>query len=802
MAGIPTPGPLKISRFKKLVLLTKMTEDQFRDEVVRPLFLLQGLKDGRDFCGVHEKGKDAVFISVDQLGLNNIYVVQTKRGSLNLTRKTSTNLLEAITQIKTALGTRVYLTKTKEKKYPVKVMLCASGQINEHARTHIVEEIADPRIDFLDGDDLIPRIDDLLPELWLGINAEVTPYFRQIARSVDSQEDLLSVSEMLPSGGKVGAASDKVFVPIHVFRISIKVEKIHGAYVPSPGFEEFPVTSLLNKKEQKILIIGEAGSGKSTCIRRLAYLLAQKGLVDPEHYTIPVLLRATDIPDHPQANLVESCRKETERILGTGKSAFSRNDLTEGRVVIFIDALDELADDQARKKIIQLVEAHSALYPKSKVVLTSREHAYLETAAELDTYTTYYVSPIDLPQASQLVDKLRKQRNLSSESSKEIVRRLQQVHGLDLNPLLVTVFVATTDYARKDIPANITELFKKYTEMMLGRWDSGKGLAQQYQAPLKDFLLTRVAYEMHRRQVTSLDLDEFRAITERELADRGHREDTTQILDELTRSGLFRIIDNKLEFRHLLLQEFFAGRGVPSRESLEGIISDPWWQRAIVFYFGSNPGDIETIDQIRKRVVSRPINERYQAALTIGLALQACYLAEVKNKLDVVLWVFDNITEAKESLLLQIDGNKPSLRGFLMYYLFGKESVASDLLKDNVKAVQDKWQEWTLSDKEKEERLFWLIIGLIEIGAVAEAEALLQSFRPSDPKLLLGIHISCTFVHQLRVSTKEERQISERMCKSIGSKVTELRAQLMDEFRADLLEMRKGEIKAIEHKSS
>ena len=35
-----------------------------------------------------------------------------------------------------------------------------------------------------------------------------------------------------------------------------------------------------------------------------------------------------------------------------------------------------------------------------------------------------------------------------------------------------------------------------------------------------------------------------------------------------------------------------------------------------------------------------------------------------------------------------------------MYYLFGKESVASDLLKDNVKAVQDKWQEWTLSDKE------------------------------------------------------------------------------------------------------
>ena len=60
-----------------------------------------------------------------------------------------------------------------------------------------------------------------------------------------------------------------------------------------------------------------------------------------------------------------------------------------------------------------------------------------------------------------------------------------------MNRLLVTVFVATTDYSRKDIPANITELFKKYTEMMLGRWDASKGLAQQYQAPLKDFVLPK-----------------------------------------------------------------------------------------------------------------------------------------------------------------------------------------------------------------------------------------------------------------------------------------------------------------------
>lgn len=682
------------------------------------------------------------------------------------------------------------------------MILCASGQINEHARIHIVDEVSDPRVEFLDGDDLIPKIDELLPELWFGIDAEVTPYFRLIAKSVDSQEDILSVSEMLPSGGKVGAASDKVFVPIHLFKVAVKVERQRGSTFQRPMFEDFPVTGLLSKKEQKILIIGEAGSGKSTCIRRLAYLLAQKGLSDPQNYTIPILLRAVEIPDRSEANLVEFCRQETERILGTGKPAFSKADLAEGKVVIFIDALDELADDKDRRRVVSLVEAHLAIYPLTKVILTSREHVYLETASELNSYTTYYISPIDLAQASQLVDKLRRQANLSSESSKEIVRRLQQVHGLDLNPLLVTVFVATTDYSRKDIPANITELFKKYTEMMLGRWDASKGLAQQYQAPLKDFLLTKVAYEMHRRQVTNLDIEEFRSITESELSARGHKVDSGHIFEELLRSGLFRIINSRLEFRHLLLQEFFAGRGIASRESLEGVISDPWWQRAIVFYFGSNPGDIETIDHIRKRIVSRPIEERYQAALTIGLALQACYLTEVKDKLAALLWVFDALVEAKDTLLKYVDGDRSSLRGFLVYYLFGKESVASDILRDNVEEAKKTWEGWTLSDQERDERIFWLIVGLLEIGAVKEAETLLSSFHPLNPKLLLGIHISCTYVSKLRVSTKEEKFISERMCKSISSKVAGLRMQLVDEFRSDLLEVRKGEIKAIEQKSS
>lgn len=140
--------PETISRFRKQRFLLAMSEDRFRDEVVRPLFLRRGLQDGRDLCGPFEKGKDAVFLSVDKLGQEDVYVVQTKKGNINLARKAHSNLIEAVTQLRTAFQTKVVLIKGKKSLLPTKVILCVSGQINEAAKQHIVQEIGDPDLYF------------------------------------------------------------------------------------------------------------------------------------------------------------------------------------------------------------------------------------------------------------------------------------------------------------------------------------------------------------------------------------------------------------------------------------------------------------------------------------------------------------------------------------------------------------------------------------------------------------------------------------------------------------------------------
>jgi len=123
-----------LSRFKKERYLSALTEDAFRDHIVRPLFLRLGYGDGRDLCGPNEKGRDTIFSEQDKLGFLNIIAVQTKKGKINLAKRADANLLEIIVQLRTALGTPVLLTGQRRKVYPQVAILCTSGKINDSAK--------------------------------------------------------------------------------------------------------------------------------------------------------------------------------------------------------------------------------------------------------------------------------------------------------------------------------------------------------------------------------------------------------------------------------------------------------------------------------------------------------------------------------------------------------------------------------------------------------------------------------------------------------------------------------------------
>lgn len=792
--------PEIISRFKKEAYLLKLSEDNFRDNVIRPLFLRWGLKDGRDLCGPTEKGKDVVFIQKTQWNVDEIIAVQTKKGSLNLSKKKSTNVTEAITQLRTALETRIFFIATREKKLPAKVFLCTSGKINEAAKIHITNEIKDTRLLFLDSDDIITLIDQHIPELWLGIDAELMPYLRSIKQNIESNSSFFSNSDILSGGALSDSATDDMFIPLKLHRTVLKLKKQSGRMTRVPTFEEIPIVGLLSRKENVLLIQGDAGAGKSTALRRIMYVLANKGIEGNKKFFIPVLLRANNekLLDE-NYSFVEICIEETKRITNSINPSISNDNLKNGDVIILIDALDEVSCDEDREIVLKKILDFSNNYSKCKVVITSRNIPFLSKNEEMKKILSYSISPINFTDIDRILKRFEKKQALTKEGAKEIMRRLQQIHGMELNPLLVTIFAATSDYNRKDIPANITELFKKFTEMMLGRWDEAKKLEQQYHAPLKDFLLCKIAFEMHSRKNTSILISEFKYFIKKELISRGHKGNVDQLTDEiLNRSNLFRFQDDKIEFRHFLLQEFFAGRGIPSKDYLKTIIYDLWWQRAIVFYFGQNPDESTGLVEIMECSTISSRKDIFTASLTIGLALQAAYLIKIDIKSKLLESVIRGISLGKDDVVIKIGRNNHPLMNFISYYLIGRDSVACNFLSEQVDDIITNFNNLNPSKDEYEVFMFWLIIGLIESGALDVAENYVKKFKPKDARFLLAIHLGCFLTHNLRITSKESKRIAENIMRRLEERITKLREEFLEEYKSELIELKMGEIVAIE----
>ena len=261
------------SLLNKQKYLSSLSEEEFRDKVVRELFFRLGFKDGREYCGPLEEGKDCIFIENNKFGDFDVIAVQTKKGNLNKSGKQHENLLYAKTQIRTALDSKIPFVEKKTSRLPDKVLLVISGRINLMARKDIIDELSDPRISIFDSDFLIPKIDEVFPELWLNINTNIFPYLKKIV--VTNTGDELENS--------LNPITDENFIPLHFYRTDLQIKKIKGKIINDPVLNEYNLKDILVEKSKLILILGEGGSGKSTLLRRILFKCADDGLKDLEN---------------------------------------------------------------------------------------------------------------------------------------------------------------------------------------------------------------------------------------------------------------------------------------------------------------------------------------------------------------------------------------------------------------------------------------------------------------------------------------------------------------------------------------
>jgi len=309
------------------------------------------------------------------------------------------------------------------------------------------------------------------------------------------------------------------------------------------GGDRTPLLATLALAANRLAVLtGDAGSGKTTFVNYLAYLLATNSPTLPEALAgaLPVrlLLRevaARQIPVSARqgaASMIwDAIRDDLRQRLGetAGDRAFGawQQRLLKEPGVILLDGLDEVPEAQRRRQVLlQAIQDFLAPLPKvTRVLVTARPYAYADPQWRLPRFSTLALAPFDEGQVQRFIDRwyqavapsLSWDRQTAQRRGERLAAALQErpfLADLASRPLLLTL-MATLHSSWGQLPEDRADLYEETVKLLLARWQRGREVLGPDNEPLIEpgiaqvlgvgdtsvrEALERLAFTVHQRQ--------------------------------------------------------------------------------------------------------------------------------------------------------------------------------------------------------------------------------------------------------------------------------------------------------------
>ncbi|HEY9622521.1 MAG TPA: NACHT domain-containing protein, partial [Crinalium sp.] len=409
---------------------------------------------------------------------------------------------------------------------------------------------------------------------------------------------------------------EKVFVPLRVAPES--VDHIPSALVPPRDLGEsrqiwdFLSAIATQPTFRRMVVIAPPGLGKTTLLEHLTLTYAKN---DQRRYQrkaptlIPVLIYLREVreaiaSDQPPElpDLIQ--RQDLVYKLNPPPNWFLTK-LKQGKCLVMLDGLDEVADATQRQKVSQWVDQQIKDYPGNTFILTSRPFGY-RSAPLAEAGIILEVQPFTLKQMEQFIQNWYLQTEVMSRLGKEdatarsaarqqandLISRIEYVPSLAamaVNPLLLTM-IATVHRYRGTLPGRRVELYAEICDVLLGPRQDAKGIADMLTATQKKSVLQVLALKAMQRKTR-----EFKTVTacllirEPLAAIASQEADPETFLQQIEDvSGLLTQREQGLyEFAHRSFQEYLAAVQIKELKQelvLARHIDDPWWDETIRLY--------------------------------------------------------------------------------------------------------------------------------------------------------------------------------------------------------------------------
>ncbi|EMI44251.1 NACHT domain-containing protein [Rhodopirellula sp. SWK7] len=372
----------------------------------------------------------------------------------------------------------------------------------------------------------------------------------------------------------------------------------------------------LLEQGRSILLLGDAGSGKSTSLQAFCKRIAMARYESKFVIYAPLgrLVKLSDGDICDRKSLVSSLITYLRRLdVHISKADLENAITTRGTVVVF-DAIDEASSSGAN--LLNAISDLSDRHPSLQVLASSRE--LRDSCARL-ALTPVTLKAFSEQQLRRFIDRYCLARNNppAIDAINEHLNDHPAVLEIIRTPLLATTLCELAFRNQADLPSTEIQLYRDRFRMLSGDLDIAKGIPKRIDSRSEDLLLLcrRIAIVLHSRNSRSLVLSDLvEAIFRDYRDDYPTRESLSRQIQELeTPCQLLRPMDEDggLGFGHLRFQEFFAADEIASWQTsdIAPHLSDPWWRDTFGLYTKINPNSHQFLESLQIRILNNEARE-------------------------------------------------------------------------------------------------------------------------------------------------------------------------------------------------
>jgi predicted NACHT family NTPase len=430
------------------------------------------------------------------------------------------------------------------------------------------------------------------------------------------------------------------------------------------------------QKYPKLMILGKPGAGKTTFLKYLAIQCIESAF---HAHLVPIFITLKNFAE------ADSTPSLLKFILAEGSSTdFKSQDveklLTQGRILILLDGLDEVREEDS-DRILKQISKFSINFQQNKFVMTCRIAAKEYT---FENFTEVEVADFDNEQIATFATNWFKNKPVKPENFIKHITDNQPIQELATNPLLLTLLCLAFEESG-DFPANRSELYKEGLDALLKKWDSKRGIQREQiykklSVQRKEDLLSKIAlttfeqsdYFFKQKAAEKYIIEYIRNLPDANNDPEALQLDSEKILKliEAQHGLLVERAKGIYSFSHLTFHEYFTAREFvlvqqSSDDALQSLVShftEKRWREVCLLAVGMSP-NADRLLLLIKDTIDRLVSEDEKLQQFLiwvknkSLSVQGSYKPAAVRALYFVLYLDHRFDNYSLDLYLHLDLN-------------------------------------------------------------------------------------------------------------------------------------------------